>query len=65
MSEENPWKRVSSRVVYQNPWITVREDQVIRPDGARGIYGVVETRIAVGVVAVTEAEEVYLVGQYR
>jgi 8-oxo-dGTP pyrophosphatase MutT (NUDIX family) len=65
MSTHNPWKTVSSRIVYQNPWITVREDQVIRPDGNPGIYGVVETRIATGVLAMTEAEELYLVGQYR
>ncbi|MFF5078951.1 NUDIX domain-containing protein [Actinoplanes sp. NPDC000266] len=35
-------KQVSSRVVYRNPWMTVREDQVQRPDGSPGIYGVVE-----------------------
>lgn len=63
--EQNPWKTISSRIVYQNPWIRVREDQVLRPDGMPGIYGVVETRIATGVVALTENLEVYLVGQYR
>jgi 8-oxo-dGTP pyrophosphatase MutT (NUDIX family) len=35
-------EQISSRVVYQNPWMTVREDQVRRPDGSPGIYGVVE-----------------------
>lgn len=65
MSEENPWRTLSSEVKYENPWIRVREDQVIRPDGNPGIYGVVETRIATGVVALTEADEIYLVGQYR
>lgn len=63
--EENPWKTSSSRTIYQNPWIRVREDQVIRPDGQPGIYGVVETRIATAVVALTENQEIYLVGQYR
>ncbi|MDC0358298.1 NUDIX hydrolase [Oligoflexia bacterium] len=65
MSNENPWKTVGSKVVYENQWITVREDQVIRPDGAAGIYGVVETRIATGVVALSEDNQIYLVGQYR
>ncbi len=65
MSTENPWKTLKSRVVYSNPWISVREDQVIRPDGQNGIYGVVETRIATGVVALTPERDVYLVGQYR
>ncbi|MEV4280817.1 NUDIX hydrolase [Actinoplanes xinjiangensis] len=35
-------EQVSSRVVYHNPWMTVREDEVRRPDGTAGIYGVVE-----------------------
>ena len=43
----------------------MREDDVVTPGGAPGIYGVVETRIATGVVAMTDAHEIYLVGQYR
>lgn len=65
MSERNPWRRTSSRVVYDNPWIRVREDQVVRPDGEPGIYGVVSTRVATGVVALTEDRHIYLVGQWR
>ena len=61
----NPWTRLSSREVYANPWIRVREDEVIRADGSPGIYGVVTTALAVGVVALTEADEVVLVGQWR
>jgi 8-oxo-dGTP pyrophosphatase MutT (NUDIX family) len=61
----NPWRTLSSRSVYDNPWVSVREDEVIRPDGRPGIYGVVHFKnVAVGVLAV-EGEEVYLVGQYR
>ena len=66
-SEEsvNPWGKVSTKVVDDNPWINVREDAVERPDGQPGIYGVVHFKnVAVGVLAV-EDEEVYLVGQYR
>jgi 8-oxo-dGTP pyrophosphatase MutT (NUDIX family) len=62
---ENPWKTLNSEIKYKNDWVQVREDQVIRPDGAEGIYGVVETRIATGVVAFTPDYDVYLVGQYR
>ena len=65
MLEKNPWKTLGSKLVYKNPWIRVREDQVIRPDGHEGIYGVIETKIATGVVAVTTNLEIYLVGQYR
>ena len=64
-SPENPWKTISSRMVYENPWIRIQENQVIRPDGSPGIYGVVRTHLAVGVVALSSDNEVFLVGQYR
>jgi 8-oxo-dGTP pyrophosphatase MutT (NUDIX family) len=62
---KNPWRTQGSREVYDNDWINVREDRVLRPDGEPGIYGVVHFKnIAVGVLAL-EDDEVYLVGQYR
>jgi len=63
--KRGPWTTLSSREIYQNPWIRVREDQVLQPGGGQGIYGVVETRAATGVLALTEDNELYLVGQYR
>ena len=63
--QQNPWTKISTEVVYKNAWIKVREDQVIRPDGTEGIYGVVETRIATAVAALTPQNTIYLVGQYR
>lgn len=60
------WRRLSSRTAYRNPWIRVREDQVIRPDGNRGVYGVVETKgPCVYIVALTPRSEVILTKQYR
>jgi 8-oxo-dGTP pyrophosphatase MutT (NUDIX family) len=62
---ENPWRKLSSRKIYDNPWISVREDRVIRPDGGEGIYGVVHFKnIAIGILAV-EGDFLYLIGQYR
>jgi 8-oxo-dGTP pyrophosphatase MutT (NUDIX family) len=61
----NPWKTLSSKRIYSNPWITLREDQVIKPNGTPGIYGVVTPRIATGVVALDKNLNVVLVGQYR
>jgi len=34
---KNPWKKLGSKAIYKNPWITVREDKVIRPDGKKGM----------------------------
>ncbi len=62
----NPWRRVRRSVVYENPWIRVLHDDVIRPDGEPGIYGVVHYRnLAVGVVVIGQDDRVLLVGQYR
>jgi 8-oxo-dGTP pyrophosphatase MutT (NUDIX family) len=67
MTDENSyWKTVGSREIYVNPWIRLREDHVIRPDGKPGIYGVVEfPTYALGIVPVTDDVEIFLVGQYR
>jgi 8-oxo-dGTP pyrophosphatase MutT (NUDIX family) len=63
---DNPWRRLSRTVAYQNNWITVYHDDVIRPDGGPGIYGVVHFRNrAVAVVALDERDRTLLVGQYR
>lgn len=61
-----PWIRLSSRPIYDNPWIKVREDQVLHPDGKPGIYGVVHFKHrAVAVVPVDAQGRVILVGQWR
>lgn len=62
----SPWSRISRTLVYENAWIQVFHDEVVRPDGKPGIYGVMHTRThAVGVVALDRADRVLLVGQYR
>jgi len=63
---KSPWKTLSSKLIYDNPWIRVREDQVTRPDGLPGIYGVVHFKnLAIGVIAIDAEDYVHLVGQYR
>lgn len=60
------WRRVSRRVGYENPWVTVWHDEVIRPDGSPGIYGVVHfANVAVGVVALDDDDRIVLVEQER
>jgi 8-oxo-dGTP pyrophosphatase MutT (NUDIX family) len=61
----NPWRTVDSRTVYRNPWLSVREDRVIRPDGTDGIYGVVEIAPSCGIVAIGGDGRIALVGQWR
>jgi 8-oxo-dGTP pyrophosphatase MutT (NUDIX family) len=61
----NPWRTLESNEIYRNPWLRLREDKVIRPDGNPGIYGVVEFRPSVGILALDEQDRVALVGQWR
>ncbi len=35
-------QQLATRTVYRNPWMTVREDQIRRPDGSHGVYGVID-----------------------
>lgn len=61
-----PWTRRTRRVAYENAWITIWHDEVTRPDGEPGIYGVVHfANLAVGVLALDDTGLVPLVGQYR
>ena len=56
-ADVGPWRRRSRETVYANPWIEIHHDEVDRPDGGPGIYGVVHFRSrAVGVVAVDHFE---------
>lgn len=62
----SPWKTKGTRCVYENPWIRVREDEVVQPDGKPGIYGVVHFKnTAIGVLPIDDDDKVCLVGQYR
>jgi 8-oxo-dGTP pyrophosphatase MutT (NUDIX family) len=57
-------RAIGSAVVYRNRWMTVREDRIVRADGSRGIYGVVEKPHS-AVVAAVEDGYVFLVEQFR
>jgi 8-oxo-dGTP pyrophosphatase MutT (NUDIX family) len=62
----NPWTTLSRLAIYDNAWIALREDRVIRPDGQPGVYGVVHFKnVAVGILPVDDSGRVWLVGQHR
>jgi len=62
---EVPWKTLSSRAIYSNKWLSLREDQVALPDGHETIYGVVTSGECVGVLPFLDPNTVLLVKQYR
>ncbi|MCW2593317.1 MAG: ADP-ribose pyrophosphatase [Mycobacterium sp.] len=60
----DPIERLDSRVVYRNPWMIVREDDVRRWDGSPGIYGVIDKPTYALVIA-TDGDRYQLVEQFR
>src|SRR5664279_960371 len=64
--QENPWKILDQKDVYDNPWIRLTEFQVINPSGGRGIYGKVHYKnVAVGILPIDADGNTWLIGQYR
>lgn len=55
----------SSVQKYKNPWITVTEDQVIRPDGKPGIFGVVRMKAGISVLPMDEDGYVYMTEEFH
>lgn len=64
--KRGPWTIKSTKPIYSNPWIQIKEHQVTQADGADGIYGEVKfAHRALGVVAINDEGQVVLVGQHR
>lgn len=61
----DPLQTLSSKTVYQNPWIAVHEDETRTPEGGKGTYAYLESRNSCMVVAVNELNEIYLVHGFR
>ena len=55
---------VATREIYRNSWLTLREDDIRRPDGSSGIYAVVDKPTYALVIA-RDGDRFHLVEQYR
>ena len=58
------WKKINSKIIHKNPWFTLQEDDVIRPDGDRGKYYLINAK-SIAIIAEDKDGEIYLVGQTR
>lgn len=64
--DSDPWIVKSVARPFENDWFWVEANDVVRPDGADGHYGVVRVRrLAVGVLPIEADGSVHLVGQWR
>lgn len=55
---------LSTREVYRNRWVRVREDEILRSNGQKGIYGVVE-KDDCAIIVPLDGGNVWLVEQFR
>jgi ADP-ribose pyrophosphatase len=62
---ETPWKTLSTRSIYSNKWLSLREDLVELPDKRTTIYGVVTCGQCVGILPFVDPDTVLLIRQYR
>lgn len=65
IKKKGPWVVLSSKIIYKNPWMTVQEDKVVRPDDKKGIYGTVEIKPGVSVIALGKKRYVYMTKEYH
>jgi ADP-ribose pyrophosphatase len=62
----NPWKTLSSELVYENPWIRLTKHDVLNPKGKMGLYSVVHFKnIAIGIIPLDKEMNTWIVGQFR
>jgi len=65
-AHSNPWTKISTKKIYDNPWIELEEFQVLTPIGTPGIYGKVHFKNkAIGIIPIDGEMNTWLVGQYR
>lgn len=62
--KKNPYKILLSKIVYKNPWIEVKEEQVVAENGEEKVFGTVDNGEGVIIVAVNEENEIYLIKEY-
>ena len=63
--KDNPFKTMSQKRVYHTPWIDVREDQIVHPNGEQGVYSVVELPGFSVVVPITAENKLWMVQLWR
>lgn len=60
----SPFRTKSTKIVYKNPWIEVEENEIVRPDGRDGIYGVVKSHDSVTAVPVADDGRIFLIHSF-
>ena len=65
MQRHGPWTIVKNHKIYQDPWVALERDDVIRPDGLSGSYSTIQIKPGVTVVAIDEQQVVHLTSEFH
>jgi len=57
-------RTLSTREVYRNQWLRLREDRILRSNGKEGIYSVVD-KDECAIILPIESDRIWLVDQFR
>jgi len=60
----NPWQTLGTKVIFQNPWMTLRQDDVVTPTGKPGTYTIFEAKPFV-IVAAIKNDKLVMIEQHR
>ena len=62
---DSPYKLTSTKNVYRNPWLSVREDQLVDAAGKEKMFGIVNMKSGSTILALTENQEIFLVREFK
>lgn len=65
MTPHGPWTILSSQEVYRDPWVKLRRDEVLRPDGKPGSHVVVHLKPGISVLPLDKEGYVYLTDEFH
>lgn len=65
MRQHGPWQIVESHLIYKDPWIELRKDDVIRPDGNPGTHALATIKSGVAVLPLDDDGFVYLTEEFH
>lgn len=63
--KDHHWKTLSSKLIFENPWLKLTEEKVLDDLGNEKNYGLVSMIHGVSVLPIDQNGDVYLVKQYR
>ena len=63
--KHGPWQVNDSKTVYADSWISVRRDEVLRPDRSPGSYAVITVKPGICVIAIDKDDTVHLTQEFH